>query len=94
MLPMWAQPTYLGALWDVAKAFTAALLSERRRPRTSNGRGHDGAGGRHRPGNGDAARLFRPWPVVVVAATYLLMRVCQSGEVEKFQVTKIDDKPA
>ena len=92
LVPYWAQPTYLGALWDVAKAFTAArCFPNIGAPEQVMVVGMMA----QEDGIGLATAMQHAYFVhgrLSWSATYLLMRARQSGEVEKFQVTKIDDK--
>lgn len=91
-LPYWAQPNYLGALWDVSKAFTTAgCFPNVGRPEQVMVVGMMA----HEDGIGMATAMQHAYFVhgrLAWSATYLLMRARQSGEVERFQVTKIDDK--
>ena len=88
LLPYWAQPTYLGALWDVAKAFTAArCFPNIGAPEQVMVVGMMA----HEDGIGLATAMQHAYFVhgrLCWSATYLLMRARASGLVEQFKVIK------
>lgn len=91
-LPYWAQPTYLGALWEVAKAFTNARCF----PSFVNPEQVMVVGMMaHEDGIGLATAMQHAYPVhgrICWSATYLLMRARASGEVEVFDPLLSTDK--
>lgn len=91
-LPYWAQPNYLGALWDVSKAFTTAgCFPNVGRPEQVMVVGMLA----HEDGIGIATAMQHAYFVngrLAWSATYLLMRARASGLVEMFRVIKSDAK--
>lgn len=91
-LPYWAQPNYLGALWDVSKAFTTAgCFPNVGRPEQVMVVGMLA----HEDGIGIATAMQHAYFVhgrLAWSATYLLMRARASGLVEMFRVVKSDAK--
>ena len=88
MLPYWAQPSYLGRLWEVAKAFTAArCFPNIGAPEQVMVVGMMA----HEDGIGLATAMQHAYFVhgrLCWSATYLLMRARASGLVEQFRVIK------
>lgn len=91
-LPYWANPGYLGALWDVSKAYVAARCF----PNVGSPEQVMVVGMiAQEDGIGIATAMQHAYFVhgrLSWSATYLLMRAQASGQVERFQVQKCDDK--
>lgn len=91
VLPYWAQPNYLGSLWDVAKAFHSARCF----PNVMNPEQVMVVGMMaHEDGIGLATAMQHAYFVhgrLCWSATYLLMRARASGEVDVFDVIKSND---
>jgi 5'-3' exonuclease len=90
-LPYWASKEYLDALWDISRAFHCAGCFGVAKPEQVM----VVAMIAHEDGIGIATAMQHAYFVhgrLSWSATYLLMRVQKSGKVERFQVTKIDDK--
>ena len=91
-LPYWANPGYLGALWEVSKAYVAARCF----PNVGSPEQVMVVGMiAQEDGIGIATAMQHAYFVhgrLSWSATYLLMRAQASGQVERFQVQKCDDK--